>query len=59
MDDRNQTSGYPALIFGRRDLPLFPFQQGYSLLGDLSYTFYSDRARWATPSTTADNNANR
>ena len=50
-DDHNQASGYPALIFGRRDLPLFPFQQGYSLLGDLSYTFYTDRARWTTPST--------
>ena len=58
VDERNQTSGYPALIFGRRDLPLFPFQQGYSLLGDLSYTFYSDRARWATPNT-AENNANK
>ena len=53
-DDRNQGAGYPALIFGRRDLPLFPFQQGYSLLGDLSYTFYTDRARWTTPGT-ADN----
>ena len=58
VDDRNQTSGYPALIFGRRDLPYFPFQQGYSLLGDLSYTFYTDRARWVTPST-ANNNAGK
>ncbi len=48
-EEKNQNVGYPALIFGRRDLPLFPFQQGYSILGDLSYTFYSDRARWATP----------
>ncbi len=48
-EEKNQNVGYPALIFGRRDLPLFPFQQGYSILGDLSYTFYSDRPRWITP----------
>jgi hypothetical protein len=53
-EDRNPNVGYPALIFGRRDLPLFPFQQGYSMLGDLSFTFYSDRARWATPEVPQD-----
>ncbi len=53
-DDKNPNVGYPALIFGRRDLPLFPFQQGYSILGDLSYTFYSDRARWAAPETASN-----
>ncbi len=53
-EEKNPNVGYPALIFGRRDLPYFPFQQGYSILGDLSYTFYSDRARWATPATVSN-----
>ncbi len=54
-EEKNPNVGYPSLIFGRRDLPLFPFQQGYSILGDLSYTFYTDRPRWATPETAASN----
>ena len=58
VDDRNQANGYPTLIFGRANMPLFPFQQALPMAGDLSYTFYSDRARWTTPST-AENNPNK
>ncbi len=37
---------YQSLIFGRTDLPLFPFHEQVLLLGDLSYTFASDTKRW-------------
>ena len=56
VEDKNPNIGYPPLIFGRRDLPLFPFQQGYSILGDLSYTFYTDRVRWAQPGAASASN---
>ena len=37
---------WQPLIFGRTDMPGFPFKEGTLLLGDLSYTFYSDSKRW-------------
>ena len=37
---------YQPLIFGRTDLPLFPFREQLLLMGDLSYTFASDSKRW-------------
>ena len=37
---------YQSLIFGRVDLPLFPFHEETLMMGDLSYTFASDSKRW-------------
>jgi hypothetical protein len=37
---------YQSLIFGRTDLPLFPFHEQTLMLGDLSYSFASDSRRW-------------
>lgn len=38
---------YQQLIFGRADMPFFPFHEGVLLMGDpTSYIFYSDTRRW-------------
>jgi hypothetical protein len=37
---------YQALIFGRSDLPLFPFHEQTLFMGDLTYSFASDSKRW-------------
>ena len=42
------------LIFGQSDLPSFPFKDGTLMLGDLSYTFYSDSKRWERPTATTE-----
>ncbi len=47
---RGEYQDWQPLIFGRTDLPSFPFKEGILVLGDLSYTFYSDTKRWERPS---------
>ena len=49
LSPRGDYYDYLQLIFGRTDLPLFPFRQQLTLLGDLSYTFSSDSRRWEKP----------
>ncbi len=49
VGEKNPTIGYPSLILGNPNLPLFPFKEWYPLMGDMSYTFYADRARWPRP----------
>ena len=35
------------MIFGRADVPFFPFHEGILLMGDpAGYIFYSDTKRW-------------
>ena len=46
---RGEYQDWRPLIFGQSDLPSFPFKEGTLLLGDLSYTFYSDSRRWDKP----------
>jgi hypothetical protein len=44
---------YQALIFGRVDLPLFPFHEQTLMMGDLSYSFASESKRWEKGSASA------
>ncbi len=38
---------YQQLIFGRADMPLFPFHEGLLVMGDpAGYLFFSDTRRW-------------
>jgi 4-amino-4-deoxy-L-arabinose transferase-like glycosyltransferase len=46
---RGEYQDYQPLIFGRTDLPLFPFREETLPMGDLSYTFASDTKRWEKP----------
>lgn len=46
---RGEYQDYEALIFGRTDLPLFPFHEQVAMLGDLSYTFSAASRRWEQP----------
>jgi hypothetical protein len=46
---RGEYQEYEALIFGRSDLPLFPFHEQVAVLGDLSYTFSASSRRWEHP----------
>ncbi len=46
---RGDYQEWQQLIFGRTDLPTFPFKESKFVLGDLSYTFYSDTKRWDHP----------
>ena len=43
---RGEYQDWQPLIFGRTDVPSFPFKENINLLGDLSYSFYSDSKRW-------------
>jgi 4-amino-4-deoxy-L-arabinose transferase-like glycosyltransferase len=46
---RGNYQDYQALVFGRTDLPLFPFREETLPMGDLSYSFASDTKRWEKP----------
>ena len=46
---KGEYQDWQPLIFGRVDVPGFPFKDAYPILGDLSYTFYSDSKRWEQP----------
>ncbi len=44
---RGEYTEYQQLIFGRADVPYFPFHEGVLLMGDpTSYIFFSDSRRW-------------
>lgn len=44
---KGEYSDYQQLIFGRADMPSFPFHEGIPTMGDpASYLFFSDTRRW-------------
>ena len=43
---RGEYQDWQPLIFGRTDMQSFPFKESVNMLGDLSYSFYSDSKRW-------------
>lgn len=44
---KGEFSEYQQLIFGRADVPFFPFHEGFLTMGDpAGYIFYSDTRRW-------------
>ena len=44
---KGEYSEYQQLIFGRSDMPYFPFHEGILLMGDpTSYVLFSDTRRW-------------
>ena len=46
---------YQQLIFGRADMPFFPFHEGLLLMGDpAGYLFFSETRRWEKPEKNAE-----
>ena len=46
---RGEYQEWLPLMLGQTNLPTFPFKESNLILGDLSYTFYSDTKRWDRP----------
>ncbi len=51
---KGEYSEYQQLIFGRADMPFFPFHEGLLVMGDPSgYIFFSESRRWEKGDKTA------